>query len=144
MTYHPEGKLFDTPENQAALASPAALADACKMKPYWKAVLFCVTAATTSLLNFPACGGSFPGMKARSVSGREPFGILPIISRVNRPVCFVVEGFSSDESGRPTARSFPQKSPGKVLARTARQSYPGRYCGSTYHPSGTVRGVLPM
>lgn len=103
MTYHPEGKLIDTPENQAALASPAALADACKNETVLESRAILCDSNHNLIVELPCMRGMIPRDEGAIGIREGTVRDIAIISRVNRPVCFVVEGFSSDEKGRPVA-----------------------------------------
>lgn len=77
MTYHPEGKLIDTPENQAALASPAALADACKNETVLESRAILCDSNHNLIVELPCMRGMIPRTKAQSASVRGRYGTLP-------------------------------------------------------------------
>lgn len=125
MTYHPEGKLIDTPENQAALASPAALADACKNETVLESRAVLCDSSHNLIVELPCMRGIIPRDEGAIGIREGTVRDIAIISRVNRPVCFVVEGFSSDESGRPTAVLSRRKAQEKCWREQLDNRIPG-------------------
>ena len=101
--YKPEGWIIDTPENRAAMTNLSTLMDACHEEKILEGrALIC-----DSSHNLVVDLGCMKGIIAREEGA---LGIregtvrdIAIISRVNRPVCFVVTGFQKDESGEPIA-----------------------------------------
>ena len=103
MTYHPEGILIDNPENRAALASPAALAEACRNKR----ILEAKAVLCDSRHNLWVDLGCMRGIITReegAIGIREgSVRDIAIISRVNRPVSFLAEDFIIDATGNAVA-----------------------------------------
>lgn len=101
--YYPEGWRIDTPENRAALQNTPALLSACNEGKILEGrALVC-----DSSHNLWVDLGCIKGMIPR---GEGAIGIregtvrdIAIISRVNRPVCFVITGFQKDAEGQTTA-----------------------------------------
>ena len=101
--WKPEGIRIDTPENKAAIASLASLSQAQQSQKILEARA--VVCDSEHNLLVPLGGG------IRGIIPREEgaLGIaegttrdIAIISRVNKPVCFVVTGFMRGENGEQT------------------------------------------
>ncbi len=111
MKFYPEGHLLDTYENKTAMQSPAALAEAMREGRILEARALLCDSRHDLIVDFKFMRGVIPreegaiGIKEGSVRD------IAIISRVNRPVSFLVEDFVRDEDGRITA----------VLSRRAAQ-----------------------
>lgn len=102
--YYPEGKLFQTSENNEILHSPQLLEKAFKEKKILEAVAILCDADHNLIVDIP---------KARAVIPREKGAIgiadgstrdIAILSKVNKPVCFIIENIEHDENGIPTYR----------------------------------------
>ena len=111
MKFYPEGHLLDTFENRAATQSPAALAAAMGDGRILEAKAVMCDSKHNLIVDFKFMKGIIPreegAIGIRDGSVRD----IAILSRVNRPVCFLVQGFARDEYGRITA----------VLSRRAAQ-----------------------
>lgn len=123
MKFYPEGHLIDTFENRAAMQSPAALSEAMRDGKILEARALMCDSKHNLIVDFKFMRGIIPreegaiGIKDGSVRD------IAILSRVNRPVCFVVQDFIRDEYGRITA----------LLSRRAaqeicREEYISRLC----------------
>lgn len=103
MKFFPEGHLIDTFENKAAMQSPAALSEAMRDQKILEARAIMCDSKHDLIVDFKFMKGIIPreegaiGIKDGSVRD------IAIISRVNRPVCFLVQDFFRDEYGRITA-----------------------------------------
>lgn len=103
MKFFPEGHLIDTFENKAALQSPVSLSEAMRDKKILEARALMCDSKHNLIVDFKFMKGIIPreegaiGIKDGTVRD------IAIISRVNRPVCFLVEDFIRDEYGRITA-----------------------------------------
>lgn len=99
----PEGKLLTTEENQLYINNPEKLYEACaKQKILEAKVLVCDNQHNLHL--------NLGGVKAIIPREEGAIGIregtvrdIAVISRVNRPVCFVVTDIVSDSNGEPLA-----------------------------------------
>lgn len=102
MKFYPEGHLIDTLENKAAMRSPAALSEAMRDQRILEAKALMCDSSHNLIVDFKFMRGIIPreegaiGIKDGSVRD------IAIISRVNRPVCFLVQDFIRDEYGRIT------------------------------------------
>lgn len=99
----PEGKLLTTEENQIYINNPEKLYEACAKKKILEAkVLVCDNQHNLHL--------NLGGVKAVIPREEGAIGIkegtvrdIAVISRVNRPVCFVVTDIVADNNGEPLA-----------------------------------------
>lgn len=101
--YKPEGILIDTPENRAALKNFATLTEAMQSGKILEARAVICDSEHNLVVSL---GSNIRGMIPREEGA---LGIaegtardIAIISRVNKPVCFLVTGFSRDENGKQT------------------------------------------
>lgn len=101
--YSPEGKLISTPENKKNMADKGALMHACRNRTVLESrVLLCDNEHNLHLdLGpmrgvIPRCEGAI-GIEDGSVRD------IALISRVNKPVCFIITGFETDSYGETMA-----------------------------------------
>lgn len=102
--YKPEGKLIYTRDNQNALKTPASLAKAQRERRILEARAVVCDSFHNLHVDLGCMKGIIPreegalGIKDGSVRD------IAVISKVNKAVCFYVEGFDNDSSGKPFAR----------------------------------------
>lgn len=101
--YYPEGWLIDTPENQKALRTTESLEE-CRQQGR---ILEAKAAMCDSEHNLWLSLGNIKGMIPR---GQGALGIaegtikdIAILSRVGKPVCFVIQGFTRNAQGETIA-----------------------------------------
>ncbi len=101
--YYPEGWRIDTPQNRNAMLSYSTLADACRDGQILEGRAVVCDSAHNLIVDLGCMKGVIPredcAVGIREGSVRD----IAIISRVNRPVCFVVSGFQKKEDGSLTA-----------------------------------------
>lgn len=118
MKFYPEGLLLDTTDNKLSTATPAALAEAMRTEKILEAKALMCDSEHNLFVDFGCMRGMIPreegAIGIREGSVRD----IAILSRVNRPVCFLVRDFVRDEYGRMTA----------ILSRRAAQER----CRSSY------------
>lgn len=111
MQFYPEGFLLNTPENLAAIQSPAALSEAMREGRILESRAVLCDSSHDLVVDLPAMRAVIPreegALGIREGTTRD----VAILSRVNRPVCFVVQDFKRDDKGRIVA----------VLSRRAAQ-----------------------
>ena len=101
--YLPEGKLINTPGNRAVTGSARLLGEAVRKGSILEARASLCDASHNLCVDLGCMRGIIPreegalGMKDGSVRD------IAVISRVNRPVCFVVSRIETDESGEQRA-----------------------------------------
>ena len=102
-TYYPEGWKMDTPENRAAMQSSSALQAAWSEGRILEARALLCDSAHNLVVDLGCMKGLIPreegAIGIREGTARD----IAIISRVNRPVCFLIQGFFKDEAGTTTA-----------------------------------------
>ncbi|WP_050698820.1 S1 RNA-binding domain-containing protein [Anaeromassilibacillus senegalensis] len=101
--YYPEGWLIDTVENRAALQSTAALIEACRTGQILEGRALVCDSAHNLLVDLGCVKGVIPREEGAVGIREGTVRDIAIISRVNRPVCFVVTGFQKDGEGHTTA-----------------------------------------
>ena len=101
--YLPEGSLIDTPKNKAALSGIETLKEAHKNKTILEAKATVCTAKHDLIVDLGTIRGIIPRNEgAIGIENGETRDIA-LISRVGKPVCFVITDFEKDKSGRLTA-----------------------------------------
>ena len=111
--FFPEGILLNTPDNVAATRSITSLADAMRDKQILEGVASMCDSAHNLILDLSGVRGIIPrdegALGVREGSVRD----IAVISRVNRPVSFIVTDIRTREDGTPEA----------VLSRRAAQEF---------------------
>ena len=103
MNDKPEGWRIDTPENRAAMQSPSALADACREERILEARAIVCDSAHNLITDLGCMKGIIPREEGAIGIREGTVRDIAIISRVNRPVCFVIKGFRKDHAGKTVA-----------------------------------------
>ena len=103
MNDKPEGWRIDTPENRAAMQSPSALADACREERILEARAIVCDSAHNLITDLGCMKGIIPREEGAIGIQEGTVRDIAIISRVNRPVCFVIKGFRKDPAGKTVA-----------------------------------------
>lgn len=97
--FHPEGRLIDTVDNKNSLKGLSQLAEACHEGKILEARAVVCDSEHNLIVDLGCARGIIPRLEG-AVGIRE--GVIrdiAVISRVNRPVCFVVTGFEKAENG---------------------------------------------
>ena len=89
--YHPEGGLIDTPENIAACSSVAALTEAMESGRVLEAVTLMCDYDHNLVLNIAGIRGIIPRTEGAVGIAEGNVRDIALISRVGKPVCFIVE-----------------------------------------------------
>ena len=103
MQFFPEGHLLDTLENIGALQSPASLAEAMREGRILESRAVMCDAGHNLVVDLGCMKGSIPREEGALGIREGTVRDIAILSRVNRPVCFVVRDFVRDEAGQITA-----------------------------------------
>ena len=103
MNYYPEGHLIDTFENEVSLGSPAALSEAMRDQKILEARAIMCDSDHNLIVDFHFMRGIIPREEGAIGIREGTVRDIAIISRVNRPVCFLVQDFIRDVDGRITA-----------------------------------------
>ena len=101
--YYPEGRLINTVENLSAMQSLSALTEACHEGRILEARAVVCNSSHDLIVDLGIMKGVIPreegAVGIREGSVRD----IAVISRVNRPVCFVITDFRKNEAGRTIA-----------------------------------------
>ncbi|RKJ40828.1 30S ribosomal protein S1 [Acutalibacter sp. 1XD8-33] len=103
MQFFPEGHLLDTLENIGALQSPASLAEAMREGRILESRAVMCDAGHNLVVDLGFMKGIIPREEGALGIREGTVRDIAILSRVNRPVCFVVRDFVRDEAGQITA-----------------------------------------
>lgn len=103
MKFYPEGHLIDKPENRAALQNPAALSDAMRDGRILEARCIICDNEHNLIVDLKCMRGIIPREEGAIGIKEGTVRDIAIISRVNKPVCFVITDFVRDADGRITA-----------------------------------------
>lgn len=101
--YYPEGRLINTSENQIYLKNMAGISEACYEERILEARAVVCDSQHNLIVDLGCMKGIIPreegalGIKEGNVRD------IAVISRVNRPVCFLVKRIDKDEKGQPVA-----------------------------------------
>lgn len=102
--FYPEGRLITSPANSNCLRSKMSLSEACADRRILEARAIICDADHNLIVDLGCMKGIIPreegalGIKEGTVKD------IAVISRVNRPVCFMVESIDTDAHGNPIAR----------------------------------------
>lgn len=136
--YYPEGWLIDTPENQNALRTIAALGECLKSGRILEAKAAVCDGAHNLWVSLGPMRGLIPRQEGALGVAEGTTKDIAMLSRVGKPVCFVVQGFTTTAKGETVALL---SLPGRSGAMSERISFPassGRYSSGQSHPSGSV------
>ncbi len=103
MKFYPEGHLIDTFENRSSMQSPAALSEAMRDEKILEARAIMCDNKHNLIVDFKFMKGLIPREEGAIGIRDGTVRDIAIISRVNRPVSFLVQDFIRDEYGRITA-----------------------------------------
>ena len=98
-TFKPEGYLLNSLENKSRTRSRAALADAIAEQHILEAKAVLCDSAHNLWVDLGCMRGMIPRLEGAIGIEEGNLRDIAIISRVGKPVCFVVTGFQSDEKG---------------------------------------------
>lgn len=97
--YLPEGSLIGTPENTACISSFQALSDAKESGKILEAPCIVCDSRHNLIIKLPCMRGIIPREEGAVGIAEGTTKDIALISRVNKPVCFVVVDFNRDENG---------------------------------------------
>ncbi len=101
--YYPEGKLMNTVENLSSLQSLAALTEAYYEGKILEARAIVCDSSHNLTVDLGVMKGIIPREEGAIGIREGTVRDIAVISRVNRPVCFVITDFGKTEDGRPVA-----------------------------------------
>lgn len=103
MMFFPEGHLSESLENKAALQSQASLAEAMHEKRILEARALMCDSKHNLIVDLKSMKGIIPREEGAIGIKEGAVRDIAVISRVNRPVCFMVQELFRDEEGKVTA-----------------------------------------
>ncbi len=101
--YYPEGRLLNTVENLSALQSASALAEAFHDGRILEARAMVCDSSHNLIVDLGCMKGVIPREEGALGIREGTVRDIAVISRVNRPVCFVITDFEKNEAGRTVA-----------------------------------------
>ena len=127
--FQPEGFLFGTPENTACLSSYQSLAECRKNRKILEAPCIVCNSSHDLVIDLGCMRGIIPREEGAVGITEGTTKDIALISRVNKPVCFVVTDFDRDENGIVRA----------ILSRKKAQ----QMCGEGYISTLSSGDVIP-
>lgn len=103
MKFFPEGYLIDSLENRAAMQSPASLSEAMHNERILESRAVMCDSDHNLIVDFQFMKGVIPRDEGAIGIREGNVRDIAIISRVNRPVCFLIQDFFRDKEGKITA-----------------------------------------
>jgi len=97
--FHPEGFIVNLPQNRAAMASPSALAEACGAGTILEARAVVCDSDHNLLVELGCMRGIIPREEGAVGIREGTVRDIAMISKVNKPVSFVVKSFEKDSFG---------------------------------------------
>ena len=128
-TFSPEGRLIHTEQNKALCRSPAGLWEALRTGAILEARAFLCTQQHDLLVDFGFCQGIIPRQEGALGVADGSVRDIALLSRVGKPVCFVVQSIQQQPDGTITP----------VLSRRAAQ----QRCWQQYLSSLLPGQVIP-
>lgn len=101
MTYYPEGHLLKTKENLAAMHSWNTLAESMKQQRILEARVQLCDSSHNLIVNLHGVRGIIPREEGALGIREGNVRDIAVITRVNRPVSFVIDRMEKDETGTP-------------------------------------------
>ena len=98
--FYPEGKLIGTPENEKNLSSKEKINAAFLGEKILEAVVTMCDTGHNLIVNLGVMKGIIPRNEGAIGIAEGETRDMALISRVGKPVCFVITGFKEDERGR--------------------------------------------
>lgn len=103
INFYPEGILIDKAENKFCLKNISGITEAMHEGRILEAMVSVCDSSHNLVVNLNGIKGVIPREEGAIGIKEGKVRDIAIISRVNRPVCFIVTGIKSDEAGNPTA-----------------------------------------
>lgn len=123
--YYPEGWIIDTPENRAATQSISAVNDACRDGRILEGRALVCDSSHNLLVDLGCIRGIIPREEGALGIREGTVRDIAIISRVNRPVCFLVTGFEKKPDGSMTALLSRRAAQEKCMLQHISKLVPG-------------------
>lgn len=123
--YYPEGRLMTTAENLAALQSLSALTEAYHEGRILEARAAVCDSAHNLIVDLGCIRGIIPRDEGAIGIREGTVRDIAVISRVNRPVCFVITDFRKNEAGKTVAILSRRLAQERCLNEYVRNLIPG-------------------
>ena len=123
---------METPENRAAFQSASSLADACRDRQILEGRAVICDSSHNLVVDCGCMRGLIPREEGAIGMNDGSVRDIAVISRVNRPVCFLVTGFQKNEDGKTIA----------LLSRRAAQELCMKEYVSTLVPGDIVNARI--
>ncbi len=111
----PEGYLLNKPENIAAISNRASLSAAISSEKILEAPCIICDSKHNLIVGLGCMRGVIPREEGALGISEGSTKDIALISRVNKPVCFIVDGFSTDENGTEYALLSRRKAQQKCM-----------------------------
>lgn len=102
-TYLPEGRLINTIKNRKILSNPKALQDAASHQTIVEAMAITCDTEHNITVNLGCMQGVIPRAEGAIGIAEGVVRDIALISRVGKPVSFIITGFSTDKEGKQIA-----------------------------------------
>ena len=123
--YYPEGWMIDTPENRAAVQNISTLNDAYRDGQILEGRALICDSSHNLLVDLGCMKGIIPHNEGAIGIREGTVRDIAIISRVNRPVCFMVTGFQKGADGHLTATLSRRAAQEKCMSECISKLTPG-------------------
>lgn len=123
--YYPEGWIIDTLENRAAVQTISALNDACRDGQILEGRALVCDSSHNLLIDLGCMKGTIPRDEGALGIREGTVRDIAIISRVNRPVSFLITGFQKDADGHLSAVLSRRAAQEKCMAEFISKLSPG-------------------
>lgn len=141
MKFYPEGHLIDKAENKASMQTPAALSDAMRDGKILEARSIICDNEHNLIVDLKCMRGIIPREEGALGIREGTVRDIAIISRVNKPVCFIITDFIRDAFGRITAVLSRRKAQERCMAEYIAGLTCGDVIPGAHHAFGAVRCV---
>lgn len=123
--FYPEGWLIESTENINALCSPSSIADACHDGKILEARAIICDSEHNLIVDLGCMKGIIPREEGAIGIKEGTTRDIAVISRVNRPVCFIVTGFKKNDEGVTIATLSRRKAQELCIKYYISNLYPG-------------------
>lgn len=103
INFYPEGWLIDTIENKISLQNQTTLTEACFGKKILESRAIVCDGNHNLIVDLGCMKGIIPREEGAVGIKEGTVRDIAVISKVNRPVCFIIKEFKKDEKGKPYA-----------------------------------------
>ena len=141
MQYYPEGWKIDTPENKAAMATQAALADALREERILEARALICDSSHNLIVDLHGIRGVIPREEGALGIREGTVRDIAVISRVNRAGVLCGDRAHPGRKGESSGPSFPAQGPGKMHGRLSFPPSPRRCNSRPDNPLGALWGL---